>query len=395
MKKRLLLSVLMTLLAGFTLYGQDVTLSTGAPEEAGVSAAGLEKGVSLLREAVERDELRGAVVLVAREGKIVLHEAIGWRNKEQNIPMRRDTMFRMASNTKPVIAAAIGMLVEEGKLNYSDNVRKYIPSFDNYRAGFIKIHHLLTHTSGFRIQPIFYRPLIKKSEEFPNAPNLQLEVARFGETGADEVPGTTYSYSNAGFNTLGALIEIAGKQPLEVFLKERIYAPLGMTDSYHHEVADKLDGKLERMSVVYGRRKGEWIPAWTPGDPPQYPFVRASGGMISTAVDYAVFCQMFLNGGTYGGKRILKQETVRVLTTPHTASLYAPEERQKRSDFYGYGWTVARNGMFSHGGSDGTAAWVDTNRKLIVLAFSQSRGANKVLASFYRTVRASLSPETR
>lgn len=395
MKKRLLLFVLIVALAGFRLRAQDVVLSPGTPEEAGVSAAELEKGVRSLQEAVERDELRGVVVLVARGGKIVLHEAFGWRDKEQKIPMQKDTMFRMASNTKPVIAAAVGILVEEKKLSYSDNVRKYIPSFDNYRAGFIKIHHLLSHTSGFRIRPIFYRPLIKKSAEFPDAPSLRLEVSRFGEAGADEVPGTTYSYSNAGFNTLGALIEIAGKQPLEVFLRDRIYKPLGMTDSYHHEVADKLDGKLERMSVVYGRRKGEWVPAWTPGDPPQYPFVRASGGMISTAGDYAVFCQMFLNGGIYNGKRILKEETVDIMTSPHTASIYTPEERRKRTDFYGYGWAVAKDGTFSHGGSDGTAALVDPNRNLIVLAFSQSRGSNKLLASFFAAVKASLAPETR
>ena len=131
-----------------------------------------------------------------------------------------------------------------------------------------------------------HNPLIQKSSKHPDAPKLLLEVQRFGDVGVKEPVGTTYSYSNAGYNTLGALIEIASGKPLEVFLKERIYAPLGMVDSYHHEVADKLDGKLERMSVVYYKRQGNWVEGWKPGNQPQYPFVRASGGMISTAMDY-------------------------------------------------------------------------------------------------------------
>jgi len=189
--------------------------------------------------------------------------------------MKKDTMFRMASNTKPVIATAISMLVEADKLSFDDNVRKYIPSFDSYRSGFIKIRHLLTHTSGFRIHSLFLNPLMEKSEQHPDAPNLQLEVARFGEVGAEEIPGTTYEYSNPGFNTLGALIEIASGQELEVFLKERIYKPLGMIDSYNHEIAEKLDGKLNRMLVVYDKTNEGWNARWKPGDPPTLPFVRA------------------------------------------------------------------------------------------------------------------------
>jgi CubicO group peptidase (beta-lactamase class C family) len=372
MKKRILTFSLTILLGVFTLFAQDVVLSSGTPEEVGMSSAILKEGIRFFEEAVGRDDLRGVVLLVARNGKIVLHEAIGWRNKDKKIRMEKDTMFRMASNTKPVIATSISILVEEKKLNTNDNVRKYISSFDNYRSGFIKIHHLLTHTSGFRIRPIFYSPLIQKSAEHPDAPNLQLEVSRFGETGADEKPGTTYSYSNAGFNTLGALIEIASKQPLEVFIKEKIYKSL-----------------LERMSVVYGRRKGKWVAAWTPGDPPQYPFIRASGGMISTVMDYAVFCQMFLNNGIYNGKRILKEETVKLMTSPHTASIYTAEERERRTSFYGYGWSVSTEGVFSHGGSDGTAAWIDPEKKLIILIFTQTRGGGRLRAPFLEMVHAS------
>ena len=372
------------------LTAQDVTLSRGKPSEVGMDEAVLKACVQVLQQAVDQDALRSAVLLVARNGKVVFHEAVGWKDKAKGLPIAKDAMFRMASNTKPVIATGISILVEEGKLGYQHNVRRYISSFDNYRSGAITIHHLLTHTSGLRISPIFFSPLIQKSPEHPDAPSLRLEVERFGEVGADEPVGKTYSYSNAGFNTLGALIEIAAKKPLEVFLKERIYTPLGMTDSYHHEVAEKLDGKLNRMSVVYYKRQGKWVEGWKPGDPPQYPFVRASGGLISTAMDYAVLCQMFLNKGIYGGKRILKEETVKVMTSPHTAALYSPEERERRREYYGYGWNVSADGVFSHGGSDGTNAWVDPNNKLIVLLFTQSPGEAKLHTRIFRLVQASI-----
>ena len=361
------------LFAGIISFGQaqDITLSYGTPAEVNMNSEILDAGVSMFKRAVEEDKIRNAVLLVARNGKIILHEAIGWKDKENGIPLKKDAMFRMASNTKPVIATGISILFEEDKINYSDFVRKHIPAFDNYRSGTITVHHLLTHTSGFRIRPIFYQPLIQKSREHPDAPGLILEVNRFGETGADIEPGTSYSYSNAGFNTLGALIEVISQEPLEVCLKKKIYDPLGMEDSYHHEVAEKLDGKLDRMSVVYYKRDDKWTIGWKPGDPPQYPFVRASGGMISTATDYAIFCQMFLNGGIYDGKRILTEETVKRMTSPHTRSVYTADERENMDGFYGYGWSVFKDGSFAHTGSDGTAAIVNPDLKLIVLIFTQ------------------------
>ena len=382
---------LLLLLAVSPLQAQDVTLTTGTPEEVGMSSAILDAGVRLYREAIDAGRLVGAVLLVAKDGKIVLHEALGWRNKGKNLPMEKNTMFRMASNTKPPVATGISILVEEGKLSYDDPVRKYIPTFDNYRAGFIQIKHLLSHTSGFRINTLFLEPYMEPSAEHPDAPSLKLEAARFGEVGAEVLPGTSYSYSNPGFNTLGALIEIASGQPLEDFLDQRIYTPLGMTDSYHHEVADKLDGKLDRMGAVYyEQRDGEWVPGWEPGEPPQVPFVRASGGMISTATDYAVFCQTYLNGGIYGGTRIISEETVNAMTTPfYLAGGDADPDRGVPIE-YGYGWGVDPDGTFSHTGSDGTGAWVDPNRDLIVLVFTQTPGGRNPRGKFLELVRSAI-----
>ena len=390
MRKFVILLSLLLLFTPSFLLAQDITLTTGTPQDVGMDKDILNAGVKLYENAINADELKGVVLLVSRNGKVVLHEAIGWRNKEQKLPVKKDTMFRMASNTKPVIATAISMLVEEKKLSYDDNVRKYIPSFDNYRSGFIKIRHLLTHTSGLRIYSLFITPLMEKSEAHPDAPNLKLEVARFGEIGAEEIPGTTYSYNNPGFNTLGALIEIASGQELEVFLKERIYEPLGMVDSYNHEVAEKLNGKLNRMSVVYDKTKDGWNVRWKPGDPPDFPFVRASGGMISTAWDYAIFCKMFLNKGIYNGKRILKPETIQLMTSPQTASIYSEKEKEQRDSFYGYGWSVSKDGVFSHGGSDGTFAWIDPKHQIIGLIFTQSPGGKNPKDKFMELVKGSI-----
>ncbi len=387
------LTLLFLLVARPPLQAQDVVLTVGTPADVGMSSAILDGAVQLYRDAVDSGDLVGAVLLVAKDGKVVLHEALGWRHKGRGLPMETNTMLRMASNTKPPVATGISILVEEGKLGYEDPVREHIPSFDNYRAGFIQIKHLLTHTSGFRINSLFLMPYMEPSPEHPEAPTLQLEAARFGEVGAEVLPGTSYSYSNPGYNTLGALIEMASGQPLEEFLDQRIYSPLGMDDSYHHEVAEKLDGKLERMGAVHYERDsttGEWIPDWEPGDPPQVPFVRASGGMISTAMDYAVFCQMYLNGGVYDGVRIISEETVKTMTSPFfLAGGGAEPDRGVRID-YGYGWRVDQDGTFSHTGSDGTGAWVDPNHDLIVLVFTQTPGGRNPRGKFVELVRSAI-----
>ena len=378
-------------LAGSPPVPQDVTISRGVPADVGMSAAVLQGGVGLYQEAVDRGDLVGAVLLVAQDGKVVLHEAVGWRDKARGLPMEPNTMFRMASNTKPPVATAIAMLVEDGKLRYDDLVREHMASWDNYRAGFVNVGHLLSHSSGLRIPTLFLQPYMQPTVEHPDAPSLQLEAARFGHVGAEAVPGTTYSYNNPGYNTLGALVEIASGQPLEEYLDDELYTPLGMHDSYHHELAEKLDGKLDRMSVVYYQRDedgdGEWVPGWSPGDPPQVPFVRASGGMISTADDYVVFCQMFLNGGIYDGQRIISEETVALMTSPKIRTNPASSGPPS---YYGYGWSISEDGTFSHSGSDGTAAFVDPSRNLIVLVFTQTpRGRNPV-ARFREVVDAAI-----
>src|SRR5688572_10467562 len=263
------------------LSGQGRTLTVGTPTNAGMSAAVLDSGVALYREAVHRGELVGAVLLIARNGKIVLHEAIGSRQHDSGLPMEPSTMFRMASNTKPVIATAAAILVERGKLRYEDPVSKYIPSFGTGASSAITVHDLLTHTSGLRITSLFLNPPLDR-------PTLQLEAARFGSVGPKAAVGAEYSYSNPGYNTLGAIIEIASGKLVGRCSVEEIYDERGMEDTYHHEPAGPLGGKLWPMGAADSRRRRtpeHWIAGWRPGDKPQRPLVRAAGGLISAASD--------------------------------------------------------------------------------------------------------------
>ena len=363
------------------------TLSYGQAEDVGMSPSVLAAAVGLYEEAVERGDLVGAVILIARQGRIVVHEAIGMRDQEQGLPMERNTMFRMASNTKPLVATAIAQLVEKGDLRYTDLVRDRIPEWDNYRAGFITIGQLLSHSSGLRIRSLFLSPLMEPTAEHPDAPTLQLESARFGETGAAVPPGETYSYSNPGYNTLAALVEIASGKLLEDYLKDGVYGPLGMEDSYNHRAGHEVDGKLDRMGAVYYRRGdgGDWTPGGTPGGPVAYPFARGSGGMISTAWDYAIFAQAFLNGGVYDGRRILTEESVRTMISPKS---HIRGEGDAAS-YYGYGWRLS-DGTYGHGGSDGTNAWIDPERELIGLIFTQTPRGRNPLQRFRELVNLSI-----
>lgn len=357
-------SILLLGALALPLSAQGTTLRAGAPADARMSAAVLDSAVALYRDAVQRGDLVGAVLFVARNGTIVLHEALGARNHDAGLPMEKSTMFRMASNTKPVVATAAAILVERGRLRYDDPVSKYIPSFGTGAARAITVHELLTHTSGLRINSLFLNPPLDK-------PTLQLEAARFGAVGPKATVGGEYSYSNPGYNTLGAIIEIASGKLLDRFLDEEIYDRLGMGDTYHHETAEALGAKLARMGAVYYRRDSttkQWIAGWKPGDKPQVAFVRASGGLISTAADYAVFLQTFLNGGVHGDVRIISPETVKRMTTRHTPA---------GGPAYGYGWSVDDDGVYSHGGSDGTFAWVDPARGIIGMVLTQTpRGQN-------------------
>ncbi len=388
------------LLAAVTLQATAVgplavfatTLEVGEPADVDMQPERLQRAVSVVRHAIEDDEIPGAVVLVARHGRVVIHEAFGHRDVERTVPMQTDSLFRMASNSKAITATGILLLVDQGKLDLDAAVKTYLPAFDNDAWSDVTLRHLLTHTAGVRIKPLFLKPLLDDSLDntgpldtgtLKNRPQSQTpsalvrEVSRFAAIPPEKAPGTTYSYSNASYNILAGVIErVTGSY--QAHLRDRLYQPLRMRDSCNHEsIADHV-----RMSTVMKRQPdGSWKAGWTPGDPPDWPFPRGSGGMVSTAWDYAVFCQMLLNQGEYRGERILAAESVREMTTPQA-------EHAAAARTYGLGWRVTEaGGVFSHTGSDGTYVWVDPEDDLIGMVLTQTNGTTRPRDVFRRLIR--------
>ena len=353
-------------------------LTQGRGDEVGVDPQKLERAASIIRNSVTDKQIPGAVILVARQGKVILLEAYGFRDQEHRLPMQTNSLFRMASNSKAVTAAGIMLLVEDGKLDLDQPVGTYLPAFKNQRWRSITPRHLLTHTSGLRIKPLFFTPLLENSELHPRAPDLRLEVNRFAKIAPEKPVGKTYSYNNAGYNTLAAIIEeLTGSYKLH--LSKHIYAPLGMHDSFNHEP----DADQNRMSTVFKRqRDGNWKSGWAPGDPPDWPFCRGSGGMISSAWDFALFCQMLLNEGEYGNHQILRSDSVAEMTNPQGEHCYAATS-------YGLGWRVSEpGGPFSHSGSDGTFVWVDPARDMIGMVLTQCNGIKPPNDEFRKMVES-------
>ncbi len=363
-----------SLLVGASLGAQSGTGARSAPAEPGslehaspgyegCDEALIAEARAVVADAVAAGEALGAVAMVVQGRVIVLDEAFGHRDAARTRPMQKDTLFRMASNTKAVTAAAILALVADGAIALDDPVATWLPTFAAGDAAKITVEHLLTHTSGLRIPTLFVEPLMQPSAEHPDAPTLVLEASRFGEIGPRAEPGTTYAYNNPGYNTLAAIVEVASGQPFADFCRRRFYEPLGMRDTCHHEtVAD-----LARMSEVVAKAEdGSWRTEWAPGGPPTVPFVRGSGGLISTATDFARFCRLWLDHGRHGERELLPPELVRLATTnriPHVEGAR-----------YGFGWVAEPDGSFSHGGSDGTWAFCDPQRDLVGLVFTQTQG---------------------
>ena len=285
-------------------------LKYGKPQDVGMSEVQLEEAVTLFKTAVDEDRITGVQLLVARRGIVVVHEALGYRDLENQLPMEKDSHVRMASITKTVVASGVLKLQEEGLLDLEDPVSKYIRGFDKGLSSRIKIKHLLMHTAGFDYtyynfvdDEITYTP-----NEYYDAPSLSIEAFEIGLMGLQNEPGNQSVYSNFAYTVLGALIEIVSGQKLDEYLQQRFYDPLGMSNTSH-----KIYGKdPSKLSLNYQKIDGVWelFPPETP------PFARSTGGLVTTAWDFAKFCSMFLNDGSYDNQQILHSESVINATSP-------------------------------------------------------------------------------
>ena len=328
-----------------------------------------------LQPFVDRGELAGAVTLVADREQVLCRTCVGFADVATRAPMRPGTMFWIASQTKPMTAAALMMLVDEGKLAVEDPVEKHLPEFKEQwmaaerdeqhvllrkPAHPITIRNILAHTSGM--------PFCT-SMEHPRLDTLSLAHAArsYAATPLQWEPDSKYSYANSGFNTAGRIIEVLSGIPYETFMDTRLFQPLGMKDTtfwpgrkqiarlakvYKPGAENKglVEGSLEQLTYPLDSRRRFPMPA---------------GGLFATADDAARFCRMLLNGGELEGRRYLSGAAVAAMGTKQTPAGV--------SDSYGLGCGVG-DGTFGHGGAYATNMTVDTRRGLVLVFHVQHAG---------------------
>jgi CubicO group peptidase (beta-lactamase class C family) len=325
-----------------------------------VAAEGLERIDDAMRQAIERGDCPGAVVLVVRDRRAVWRKAYGLRaRKPAEVPMTVDTVFDLASLTKPVATAtSIMILVQDGKLRLSDRVAAYLPAFGQNSKDKITVEQLLLHTSG----------LIADNPETDYRDGREKALERIYTLTPNAAPGERFVYSDIGFIVLGELVEKLGGMALHAFATKHIFTPLGMT-----ETAFRPGDKLKQRAAPTVHRDGHWL-AGEVHDPRAAALGGVAGhaGLFSTADDLAVFAQMILNGGEYKGTRVLRPETVRMMTTA----------REVPAGQRAYGWDVAtsysanrgklfpRGESFGHTGFTGTSIWIDPQSKTTVIFLS-------------------------
>jgi CubicO group peptidase (beta-lactamase class C family) len=385
------------------------SLPTARPEEVGLSTERLQRIHEMVMRRVEAKELSGAVTLVARRGRVVQFEALGVMDLDSKKPMTKDTLFKLASSSKPVTAVAVLILMEEGKLKLTDPVSKYIPEFKNPRVTIeierspepmvdrppsapktytvpadreITIVDLLTHTSGLASGGPSSTEMTKLMKERKPAETLADFIPRVAALPLDFQPGTRWRYSGlAAFDTLGRIVEIVSGMTFDQFLRTKLFEPLGMNDTFFN-VPEK---DQSRLATIYNHtEKGLEKPAnpLVIGSPSYF---SGAGGLVSTVADYFQFAQMLCNGGQLNGKRILSPWTVDLMMSNHVGDLFLGQSgRPPKGVGFGLGGEVilnaaeARmrkpNGSYGWDGAFGTYWWVNRKEQMVTIIFVQTPG---------------------
>lgn len=378
------------------------TLPMAKPEEVGLSAERLARIGAWVRQEVDAKRVPGAVVMVARNGKLAYYEAIGQQDPARPDPMGKDSIFRIYSMTKPLVSVAALMMMEEGKLVLEAPVARYIPSFANVKVGVektdasgakslelvparrpITIQDLLRHSSGLTYG-FFGDSLVKKAYLDAGVGSGDFTTAEFAEKLASlplhYQPGTTWDYSYST-DVLGRVLEVASGQSLYSLLRSRLLDPLGMKDTSFYvtdaarqaRLAEPLaDDRVIGAGAVMGNPRVAMK------------FESGGGGLVSTAHDYSRFLQMLLNGGTLDGRRYLSPKTVEFMTADHMGGAVVPGPLYLPGPGYGFGLGFAVRkatgeapytspaGEYYWGGAGGTYFWVDPKTNLFVVLMMQS-----------------------
>jgi CubicO group peptidase (beta-lactamase class C family) len=410
--KRLTLAGLFCILAASIALAQAIPQAS-SPEEVGFLKERLDRIATWLKDDVDKKVIPGAVVMILSKGKIAYYEAFGYQDREKNIPMARNSIFRLYSMTKPVVSLGAMMLAEEGKIQIGVPVSRYLPEFKDLKVGVEKkdsatdkvelvleppsremtVLDLLRHTSGitYGIFPpkTMVKDLYQKANLFDfNQTNTEL-VTKFSKLPLQFHPGTTWDYSMST-DVLARIIEVTSGVNIDTFIADRIVKPLKLTDmAYWAEGAERQARVAEPQIDPKTGKRPMVIPVteklnWTPGNI----------GLVSTAHDYARFCLMLLYGGTRDGVRLVSPKTIEHMTSNHIppgfqyvwpvqSQLYFQNPGMEVGVGFGLGFAVvsdpersplpASKGLYYWKGAQGTSFFVDPKEELIAIIMTQER----------------------
>lgn len=403
----LLLGIVLSISAQTKSIKNSPALTEGTPESAGMSSDRLARIERMCADAVAKGDIPGVVALVARQGKIVYYKAFGKADNQSGRNLKRDDIFRIASQSKAITSTAVMMLWEEGKFKLDDPISKYIPEFKNPQVlktfqyndtsytttsatGEITIRQLLSHTSGLgygvidndeRIKMIYQKAGI--TDAFTAEPvTIAQSVKKLAKLPLHHNPGEKFTYSE-GLDVLGYLVEIVSGMPFDQYLKKHLFEPLGMNDTWFYLPSEKA---TRLVSVQQKNDKGEWERYPATFYDPDYPikgaktFFSGGAGLSSTAKDYATFLQMYLNGGELNGTRILSRTTVQTILSNQIGNIWGDSGK-----YFGLAFSVVDQkgqgmgdlgsaGTFEWGGYFNTQYFADPKEKIIGILMKQTQG---------------------
>ncbi len=358
---------------------ETTVFTYASPESQGLSNASITELTDIVQSYFEEELIVGAELVVIKNRKIVLHEAFGWNDRENEIPMERNTLFNIRSMTKPITGAAIQILIDEGRLRLDSLAAEYLTGFNNEKSNNITIEQLLTHRSGLPLS------IITAADEYETLFSMANEI---GLRGPDFTPGSKFWYSDAGTEVLGAIVEVETSMSLDTFVKEHILEPLLMNSSLYYHPGTQNDPRRDRIADLYVGGIGEWVKVWS-SEEPLYPFAFGSQSLYSTPLDYARFLAMWMDDGQFGGVQLLSSDSVNRTLTPVSKMSSLGSDMPYPEGFYNleayYGQMailyinktneVFKAEVIGHSGSDGTHAWAWPELDLMILYFTQSRGS--------------------
>ena len=389
-------------------HKKSPVLIEAAPESVGISVERLARIDQMCTDAVQKGDLPGIVSLIVRNGKIVHWKAYGMADNQAGRPLKRDDIFRIASQSKAITATGVMMLWEEGKFQLDDPISKYIPEFKNPQVlksfkymdttytteaakSEITIRQLLTHTSGIGYGVIDGNEQMKMiygkagiTDAFTTKKiTLADNEKKLAKLPLHHNPGEKFTYSE-GLDVMGYFIEVVSGMPFDVFLKTHIFDPLGMNDTRFYQPQEK-EGRL--VAVQQKGSNGKWEKYPSTFYDPEYPikgaktFFSGGGGLSSTAKDYATFLQMYLNGGEYNGIRLLSRTTIEAIMGNQNGKVWGEESES----FYGLAFSVVTHkgeekggkssvGTFEWGGYFNTQYFADPKEKVIGILMKQTQG---------------------